>query len=600
MDRKLPDSNLDAMRHSTAHLMAAAVKLLWPETKFGVGPVIENGFYYDFELPVKVTEEDLPKIEKKMEELKSKNLPIEREELPIDEAFTREEKNQQPYKAELIEQIKETGDTRLDHAETASHKHDGTKKPNKVSYYRLGNFVDLCRGPHVSSTGQIGYFKLLNIAGAYWRGSEKNPMLTRIYGTVWSSKEELENHLTQLEEVKRRDHKKLGPELELFMFHETAPGMPYWLPKGLTVLNLLIEFWRKDHEKREYQEIASPLINDKSLWETSGHWEHYREDMFIIPVDENITYGVKPMNCPNAMVVFGSKTRSYRDLPFRLSDTDVLHRFEKSGTLNGLLRARKFQQDDAHIFISEDQIESEYKEILAIAEDFYSIFDLEYRLRLGTRPEKYLGSKRTWDKAEDVLKKILEASGREHFVLEGDGAFYGPKIDILMKDALGREWQMGTIQLDFQLPARFNLKYSAADGTEKMPVVIHRVIYGTLERFIGILIENYAGAFPVWLAPVQAVVLPITDRNKEYASSLSEKLRSGGLRVELDDRSETLQARIRDAQIQKTPYMLVVGDKEEKAGTAALRLRTGEDEGEVKIEEFVKRVQKIVADKRGL
>jgi threonyl-tRNA synthetase len=577
------------MRHSAAHLMAAAVAELWPGTKFGIGPVIENGFYYDFELPEKIGDEDLKKIEKKMEELKSKNLPFEREEIPIEEALKLEKKRSQNYKTELIEKIKEKGDTAVEHEDTPTEVSGKKAKVTKVTYYKLGKFNDLCRGPHVKSSGEIGVSKLLNLAGAYWRGSENNPMLTRIYGTVWPTEKELKEHLWQMEEAKKRDHKKIGAELELFMFHETSPGMPYWLPKGLVIFNELVGFWRKYHERHGYQEISTPLISSKDLWETSGHWKFYKDEMFLIQADKN-TYGVKAMNCPNAMIVFGSKIRSYKDLPFRLSDTDVLHRFEKSGTLNGLLRTRRFQQDDAHVFITEEQIGEEYSEILKIAERFYSIFDLKYRLRLGTRPEKFLGDKKVWDKAEGELKKILEKSGKEHFILEGDGAFYGPKIDILIKDALGREWQMGTIQLDFQLPVRFKLKYTDREGRQKTPVVIHRVIYGSFERFIGILIEHYAGAFPVWLSPIQAVVIPIAERHANYAGDVKNTLIDSGVRVQVDSRAETMQAKIRDAQLQKIPYMLVVGDKEQVQDKVAVRSRDKGDEGTIALADFVTRI----------
>ncbi|OGY22264.1 MAG: threonine--tRNA ligase [Candidatus Woykebacteria bacterium GWB1_45_5] len=587
--------DLSTMRHSTAHLMAAAVESLWPKTKFGIGPTIENGFYYDFDLPEKISEEDLPKIKKKMQELKRKNFPFERSEMGIEAALRFEKKRGQNYKSELIEQIRETGNTALEDEETPSKLSAEKKEVNKVTYYKLGSFIDLCRGPHAGSTSQIGEFKLLNIAGAYWRGSENNPMLTRIYGTVWPSEKELKDHLWQLDEAKRRDHKKIGSELDLFMFHETSPGMPYWLPKGLVIFNELVNFWRKHHEKHGYQEISTPLISTKALWETSGHWKFYKDEMFLIGADKN-TYGVKAMNCPNAMVVFGSKTRSYKDLPLRLSDTDVLHRFEKSGTLNGLLRTRRFQQDDAHVFITVEQIAGEYSQILKIAEHFYSLFDLGYRLRFGTRPEKFLGDKKVWDKAEDELKKVLEKSNKEYFILEGDGAFYGPKIDILMKDAIGREWQMGTIQLDFQLPARFKLKYTDQSGRQKTPVVIHRVIYGSFERFIGILIEHYAGAFPTWLAPIQAVIIPIAERHTGYAENLKGKLTDFGIRAQVDSRAETMQAKIRDAQLQKIPYMLVVGDKEQVQDKVAVRSRDKGDEGTVSYLEFVDRIKNEIKE----
>jgi len=588
-------SNLETLKHSTAHLLAAAVLELWPKTKFGIGPAIENGFYYDLEFPKKITEEDLPKIEKKMEEIKKSGLAFEQSKMKIAEALNFEKKRGQAYKEELLEQIQKLGTTSVDEGVL---EEIGNKKIDTVSYYKLGNFIDLCRGPHVKTTKEIGYFKLLNLAGAYWRGSEKNPMLTRIYGTVWPTKERLEKHVQMLEEAKKRDHKKIGSDLELFLFDKTAPGMPYWLPKGLTILNVLIDFWRRVHTKEGYLEIASPLINEKKLWETSGHWEFYKDDMFIIPIDKQTIYGIKPMNCPNAMIVFGSRSRSYRDLPLRLADVDTLHRFEKSGTLNGLLRTRKFQQDDAHIFITGDQVEEEYDRILKLADYFYSVFNLDYRLRLGTRPQKFLGDKKIWERAESSLKKILERSGKKYSILEGDGAFYGPKIDILMKDALGREWQTGTIQLDFQLPSRFKLKYTARDGGEKTPVVIHRVIYGSFERFIGILIEHYNGNFPLWISPVQCVLIPISERHTQYAAELRNKLLDNGLRIDVDSRNETMQTKIRDAQLQKIPYMLVIGDREQVQKKVAIRSREKGDEGVVSISDLITRLKDEIENRK--
>ena len=579
MKEKSPDK-LEQLRHSAAHLLAAAVLELYPGAKNTIGPAIENGFYYDFDFgDIKISEEDLPKIEAGMAGILKTWKEFEGMEISAKEA--REKFADNPYKIELIEELEKTGES--------------------ITIYKSGNFEDLCRGGHVENPKkEIKAFKLLSVAGAYWRGSEKNQMLTRIYGTAFSTKEELEKHLELLEEAKKRDHKKLGPKLELFMFHETAPGMPYWLPKGTILLNELIGFWREEHRKRDYREIVSPILNKKELYVTSGHWEHYRENMFIAETEEKEIYGVKAMNCPNAMIVYQSKSRSYRDLPLRLSDTDPLHRYERSGTLNGLLRVREFRQDDAHIFVTEDQVKDEYKNIFEIVERFYSIFDLKYSFRLGTRPEAFMGDKETWDKAENSLKQILDESEKKYSVLEGDGAFYGPKVDILMKDSLSRDWQMGTIQLDFQIPRNFDLKYMDADGKEKTPITIHRVIYGSLERFMGILIEHTAGAFPVWLSPVQAVVLPISERNAEYAEKVATKLKAAGVRTELDSRSETLQSKIRDAQIQKIPYMLVVGNREEEAKTVAVRLRTGEDLGSIKVEEFATRSAQIIADKHGL
>lgn len=577
--KKDSQNNLEKMRHSTAHLLASAVQSMWPNTKFAIGPATEDGFYYDFEFPRKISEEDLPKIEKKMEEIKKLNLVFEQFDLPAKEALDKERQAKQGYKAELVEGLIQQNE-------------------KKVSYYKLGKFVDLCRGPHVSSTDQIGHFKLLNIAGAYWRGDSKRQMLTRIYGAVFPTKEELEKHFWQLEEAKKRDHKKLGPHLELFMFHETAPGMPYWLPKGVILYNELINFWRKEHDKRGYQEIVSPLLNKRELYEISGHWEHYIEYMFISETQEAETYGIKPMNCPNAMIVYKSKTHSYRDLPLRLSDIDTLHRKELSGTLNGLFRVREFRQDDAHIFVTEDQIEEEYKKIFEIVELFYSVFNLNYSFRLGTRPEKFMGDTKTWNKAENSLKQILKISKKPFTIAEADGAFYGPKIDILMQDALGRSWQMGTIQLDFQIPQKFALTYTDSDGKEKTPIAIHRVIYGSLERFIGILIEHYTGNFPVWLSPVQVAILPITAENVNYARQIHKVLTEEGIRSQLDNRNETLQAKIRDAQLQKIPYMLVIGNKEERKKTVTLRLRTGEDKGELTQDEFTKHIKNIIQSKK--
>lgn len=551
---------LDKLRHSTAHLLAAAVLELYPDAKPTIGPSIENGFYYDFEFSTPLSESDLKDIERKMKKLSNSWISFEKKDVTPDEARAYFAHN--PYKLELIEEI--------------------IAKGEQLTFYTSGTFTDLCRGGHVEKPStELKHFKLLSLAGAYWRGDEKNKMLTRIYGTAFPSAEELEAYLTMLEEAKKRDHKVLGQKLGLFMFHETAPGMPYWLPKGLEVYNELVTFWRDEHKKRNYKEISSPLINKSDLWKTSGHWDYYKDDMFIADMGENEVYGLKPMNCPNAMLVYKSMQMSYKDLPLRLSDTDRLHRYERSGTLNGLLRVRSFQQDDSHNFISEDMIESEYKDIFEICERFYSLFDLSYSFRLGTRPEKFMGDPLVWDKAESTLKRILAESGRDYFIEEGDGAFYGPKIDILMKDTLGRTWQMGTIQLDFQLPLRFGLEYTDHDGSHKTPVVIHRVIYGSLERFIGILIEHCAGNFPLWLAPVQVAILPVSEKHNECASSVAEKLRVAGIRTELDLDNKTLPAKIRSWTLQKTPYMCIIGDKEAQSSELAVSVRTrsGEDLG---------------------
>lgn len=568
--------DLARMRHSCAHVMAQAVLELFPGAKLGIGPAIADGFYYDFDLPRPLTPADLEQIEKRMREIQAAAYPFVRQVVSREEA--RRLFADQPYKLELIDEF----------------------PPDEViTTYTHDGFTDLCRGPHVEDTSQIGYFKLLRVSGAYWRGHERRPQLQRIYGTSWPTLEQLETYLYRLEEAERRDHRRLGRELELFHFDPTAPGMPYWLPKGLKILNILLDFWRQEHEKRGYQEIAAPLVNDKRLWEVSGHWDHYRENMFIITLDEHLVYGIKPMNCPNAMVVYNLKKRSYRDLPLRLSDCDILHRYERSGTLHGLLRVRKFQQDDAHIFVTEEQIEEEFARILEIAQLFYGIFGLRYTLRLGTRPHDFMGDLETWDKAEAALRRILDehAGPANYLVGEGEGAFYGPKIDILMEDALGRQWQTGTIQLDFQLPRRFGCTYTDRDGTEKTPVVIHRVIYGSLERFIGILIEHFAGSFPVWLAPVQAVIIPIADRHLPYAYQVREQLRAGGLRVEVDDSNDRMQAKIRQAQLQKVPYMLVTGDREVESAKVSVRLRTNENIGSMPVEQFLAMVQRLVAEK---
>ncbi|OGG74157.1 threonine--tRNA ligase [Candidatus Kaiserbacteria bacterium RIFCSPLOWO2_01_FULL_54_20] len=547
---------LEHVRHTLAHLLAAAVRELYPSAKNAIGPSIENGFYQDFDLGEhKVSEEDFPKIEERMRKiLKTWTSASNREVTP---AEAKKEFEWNEYKCELIDEFAEGGKT--------------------LTFYTLGDFLDLCKGGHSENPEKevnLEAFKLDRVAGAYWRGDSKNKMLTRIYGLAFEDKKELDAYIKQREEAMARDHKVLGPKHELFMFHHTAPGMPYWLPKGVVLYNELVQFWREEHAKRGYQEIVSPLLNKKELYETSGHYEHYWADMFTVK-SEDEEYGVKAMNCPNAMVVFGSKGRSYRDLPLRLSDTDTLHRNELSGTLNGLLRVREFRQDDAHIFVEEDEIGAEYKRVFEIVERFYSIFGMHYTFRLGTRPESFMGEVETWDKAEATLKTILEESGKEHVVLEGDGAFYGPKVDILMNDVLGREWQMGTIQLDFQQPQRFKLEYTAKDGSKKTPVAIHRVIYGSMERFIGILIEHYAAAFPLWLAPIQARVLPIGEAHQDFSRTVLEKLKEAGIRAELDDSNESLGKKIRAAKTEKVPYLLVIGDAEVAAKQATLEGRNG-------------------------
>jgi threonyl-tRNA synthetase len=600
MEKSLQYTPLQCMRHSAAHVMAEAIQDMFPDAKFAIGPAIEDGFYYDFELPRPLTPDDFPEIEQRMAKIIAGKYPFVRDFWSRLKALEYFRSKVQSYKVEILENLPDEGQSNAykqqnDFPELCRVQ-EGGDWPGEVTIYQQLNFLDLCRGPHVEHTGQIGPFKLMRVAGAYWRGDENRPMLQRLYGTAWFTQEELEQYLHRLEEAQKRDHRRLGKELELLHFDATAPGMPYWLPKGFIVLSGLINFWRIEHEKRGYQEISTPLLNDKKLWEISGHWEHFREDMFLVPIDENTTYGVKPMNCPNAMLVFNFKTRSYRELPLRFSDLGILHRHERAGTLHGLLRVQKFQQDDAHIFVTEDQLEQEYDGVLEIVDLFYSIFDLKYSFRLGTRPEGYIGDLETWNKAEAVLRHILDKHvGPENYrVADGDGAFYGPKIDILIEDDLGRSWQMGTIQLDFQLPRRFECSYIDKDGQAKTPAVIHRAIFGTLERFIGILIEHTAGAFPAWLAPVQARIITIADRHVPYAQEVMQRLRDEGIRVELDDSRERMNAKIREAQLQKIPYMLVVGDKEQQTQAISVRLRTNENLGVTSLDSFIARITEII------
>lgn len=561
--------------HSSAHLMAAAIKRLFPKAKFGIGPAIEQGFYYDFG-ETNFSNKDLEEIEKEIKKITSAAEPFERKEASKEEAkkiFSNE-----PFKLELIEELLE----------------------KTVSIYKTGMFEDLCKGPHVPSTEKIGAVKLTKISGAYWKGNQKNQQLQRIYGISFPTQKELDSYLKLTEEIALRDHRVLGPKLGIFLFHETAPGMPYFLPKGTAIINELISFWRKEHSKRGYKEILTPLVNKKELWETSGHWEHYKEHMFIANMGENEVYGIKAMNCPNAMIVFGSQTRSYKELPLRLSDVDPIHRYEISGTLTGLLRVRCFRQDDSHNFITESQIEMEYEKIFEITELFYGIFGLKYKYRLGTRPEKFLGDIESWDRAEAALTRILDnKSGKGNYLIaEGDGAFYGPKIDIIVTDALGREWQLGTIQLDFQQPKQFNLKYVDSDGKEKTPIVVHRVIYGSLERFIGILIEHYSGAFPLWLSPIQVKMLIVADRHTEFAETVKQKFEEENIRIETDYSQSTINHKVREAQMEKIPYILTIGDKEVENKTLAVRSRNGKVTFGIPIDEFIAQLKREIKEKK--
>jgi threonyl-tRNA synthetase len=553
--------SLDILRHSAAHLLAAAVCQLFPGAQYDVGPAIEDGFFYNFLLPGDrhLNEDDLAAIQARMAELAAQRIPYRRELMPRADARALFESMGQSFKVAIIDRL---GD-----------------EVTTVGVYRTGDFVDLCRGPHVVDSSLLTAVRLLRVAGVYWRGDERNPQLQRVYGTAWFTAADLAAHLERLAEAERRDHRRLGRELELFHLDETAPGMPYWLPNGVIVLNELIDFWRREHRSRGYQEFMAPLVSDKRLWEISGHWDHYRENMFLIPVDDRLTYGLKPMNCPNAHVIYNLRRHSYRELPLRLADSDPLHRFERSGTLHGLLRVREFRQDDAHIFVTEDQIEEEYQRIFEITDLFYRIFDLDYSFRLGTRPDDFMGDRETWDRAEAALLRILEGhAGPGGYAVEaGEGAFYGPKIDILMKDAIGRSWQTGTIQLDFQLPRRFGCEYIDATGSARTPVVIHRVIYGSLERFLGVLIEHFAGQLPLWLAPVQVEVVPVQDDIEavmRHVGSLAARLQSAGLRAGVNDHpGERMQGRIRDAELRKVPYVVVVGKRDVERGDDVVTVR---------------------------
>ena len=565
--------------HTTAHVMAQAVKRLFPDAKLTIGPAIEHGFYYDFDVEKPFSEDDLVKIEDEMRKIIKEDLELERFELPREDALKLMKDEKEDYKVELINDLPE-GEV--------------------ISFYKQGDFTDLCRGPHLPSTGCVKAIKLLSSSGAYWRGDENNKMLQRIYGISFPKQSQLDEYLNMIEEAKKRDHRKLGKELDLFFFDETAPGMAYWLPKGFKMMNILIDFWRKEHEKRGYMEFSGPQLNSSELWKTSGHWDHYKEDMFLLTDSDGKEQALKPMNCPNAIKIYAAKLRSYKDLPLRFNDIDVIHRNEKSGQLNGLFRVRMFRQDDAHNFITEEQIGSEIKDIIEIAKYLYGIFGLDFELTLSTRPDDYMGDIELWNKAEDNLRNVLDdLCGKDNYKInEGDGAFYGPKIDIKMKDCLGREWQMGTVQVDFQLPLRFNLSYIDSDGNKKTPILIHRALFGSFERFIGIITEHFAGAFPVWLSPVQVKVMPISDSQIPYAKEVLKALENEGIRVELDDRQEKIGYKIREAQLQKLPYMLILGEKEVEAKAVGVRVRKDGDIGKMSLDDFINRVKEDVKSYR--
>ena len=561
-----------AFRHTTSHIMAQAIKRLYPDTKLAIGPSIEDGFYYDIDRETPLVAEDLEKIEAEMKKIVKEDLPIKQYTMPRAEAIAYFKEKDEPYKVELIEDLPE-GET--------------------ISFYQQGDFVDLCAGPHILYTKGIKAFKLTSIAGAYWRGSEKNKMLTRIYGTAFAKKEDLEAYLTMMEEAKKRDHRKLGKELGLFMFAEEGPGFPFFLPKGMTLKNTLIDYWREIHLRENYQEVSTPVILSRKLWETSGHWDHYKDNMYTTVIDEE-DYAIKPMNCPGGMLVYKSQPRSYRDLPLRVGELGLVHRHEKSGQLHGLMRVRCFTQDDAHIFMTQEQITEEIKNVTRLINEVYTLFGFEYFVELSTRPEDSMGSDEDWELATNGLRNALEEMGLDYIVNEGDGAFYGPKIDFHLRDSIGRTWQCGTIQLDFQLPQRFEAEYVAEDGTKKRPIMIHRVCFGSIERFIGILIEHFAGKFPVWLAPVQVKVIPVSEKSMEYATGVYEKLRAAGIRTELDHKDEKVGYKIRQAQLEKVPFMLVLGEKEAAEGAITVRSRDKGDLGSAQLDEFIADVKKMV------
>lgn len=562
--------------HTTSHIMAQAIKRLYPEIKLAIGPSIDNGFYYDFDTEKPFSEEDLIKIEDEMKKIIKEDLPLERFELPRKEAIKFMEEKGEPYKVELINDLPEDA---------------------IISFYKQGEFTDLCAGPHVAKTGNIKAVKLLTSSGAYWRGNEKNKMLQRIYGISYPKASQLEEYLNMLEEAKKRDHKKLGKELELFMITGEGPGFPFFLPKGMVLRNVLEDYWRKIHTLNGYQEVKTPVMLNEELWHRSGHWDHYKDNMYTTKIDEQ-DFALKPMNCPGGMLVYKSKMHSYKDLPIRMGELGLVHRHEKSGQLNGLFRVRCFTQDDAHIFCLPEQIESEIIDLMHLINQVYSLFGFTYTVELSTRPEDSMGSDEDWTTAENALRKALEHENMEYVINEGDGAFYGPKIDFHIKDSLGRDWQCGTIQLDFQMPERFDLNYIGQDGEKHRPVMLHRVVFGSIERFIGVLIEHYAGAFPTWLAPVQVKILTISDKQKEYADELVKQFMKEGIRAELDDREEKIGYKIREAQLQKIPYMLIIGEKEVEANAVGVRARKEGNIGQMPVKEFISKIKEEIEEKK--
>lgn len=559
----------DAFRHTASHIMAQAVKRLYPNAKLAIGPSVDDGFYYDIDSEEVLTTEDFPAIEAEMKKIVKEDLPLERFELPREDAIRFFEEKEEPYKVELIRDLPENA---------------------IISLYRQGEFTDLCAGPHLMSTKPVKAVKLMKLAGAYWRGNEKNKMLTRIYGTAYTKNADLESYVTMLEEAKKRDHRKLGKELNLFMFAEEGPGFPFFLPKGMVLKNTLMQYWREIHEREGYVEISTPMMLNRKLWETSGHWEHYKENMYTTVIDDE-DFAIKPMNCPGGMMIYKSHPHSYRELPLRLAEVGQVHRHEKSGALHGLMRVRCFHQDDAHIFMTPEQIREEIKGVVRLIDEVYQLFGFQYFIELSTRPEDSMGSDEDWEMATKGLSDALDDMGLDYIVNEGDGAFYGPKIDFHLVDAIGRTWQCGTIQLDFQLPQRFEAEYIGADGEMHRPIMIHRVCFGSIERFIGILTEHFAGKFPTWLSPVQVKVLPISDKYMDYGNQVTASLKAAGIRCEIDERSEKIGYKIREARNERVPYMLIVGQKEEEGGIVSVRSRFEGDEGQKDLNTFIDAVK---------
>lgn len=563
----------DAFRHTASHILAQALKRLYPNVKLAIGPSVDDGFYYDVDSEEPLSADDFPAIEAEMKKIVKENLALERYELPREEAIRFFEEKEEPYKVELIRDLPEDA---------------------AISLYRQGEFTDLCAGPHLMSTKAVKAIKLMKIAGAYWRGSEKNKMLTRIYGTAYPKSSDLEAYLTMLEEAKKRDHRKLGKELELFLFADEGPGFPFFLPKGMVLKNTLMQYWREIHEREGYVEISTPIMLNRRLWETSGHWDHYKENMYTTVIDGE-DFAVKPMNCPGGMLVYKSKPHSYRELPLRIAEIGLVHRHEKSGALHGLMRVRCFNQDDAHIFMTPEQIRDEIKGVVRLIDEVYQLFGFKYFIELSTRPEDSMGSDEDWELATEGLRKALEDMQLDYTVNEGDGAFYGPKIDFHLVDAIGRTWQCGTIQLDFQLPQRFEAEYIGADGEMHRPIMIHRVCFGSIERFIGILTEHFAGKFPTWLSPVQVKILPISDKHIGYGAQVMARLKEAGIRCELDERPEKIGYKIREARNERVPYMLVVGQKEEENGLVSVRSRFAGDEGQKELELFISELSEEIS-----